>query len=220
MSSEKVARPKHRTGAAPGVDTGRVGTASMPEDRIRLALVHYPVKGKKGETIASAITNLDLHDIARLAKTYGVQRFYVVTPLKDQKVLAEKIMAHWQTGFGAGYNPDRREALDLVKVVADIDGAVADIESPGGKKAKMVATSAVIHERCIGFGEFREILAAPESEETVYLLVLGTAWGLADAFVERADYILAPVCGKSGYNHLSVRSAAAIMTDRILGSRD
>jgi len=33
-----------------------------------------------------------------------------------------------------------------------------------------------------------------------------------------SDYVLAPIEGK-GYNHLSVRSAVAIILDRLLGDR-
>ncbi len=187
---------------------------------LSIALVHYPVKGRKDETIASAITNLDLHDIARAAKTYGVERFYVVTPLEDQKALAEKIVSHWQNGAGAAYNPDRGQALDLVKVMSAMDQVAADIGRHYRTEVKIVATSAVQHLRSIGFPEFQTILAAPENENRVYLLALGTAWGLADEFMESADYILAPIAGKSGYNHLSVRSAAAIMLDRIRGDRE
>jgi hypothetical protein len=36
-----------------------------PTLRIDVALVHYPVVNRNGETIGSAVTNLDLHDIAR-----------------------------------------------------------------------------------------------------------------------------------------------------------
>ena len=53
-----------------------------------VALTHYPVVNKKGNVIASALTNLDLHDISRAAKTYGLKSFFVVTPLEDQKELA------------------------------------------------------------------------------------------------------------------------------------
>ena len=53
-----------------------------------LALTHYPVVNKRGEIIASALTNLDLHDIARVARTYGVKGYYVITPLEDQRELA------------------------------------------------------------------------------------------------------------------------------------
>ena len=219
MSREAINEPSPNVEAGNTVISGEVGRdlRSGPESMIRLALVHYPVKGRKGETIASAITNLDLHDIARAAKTYGIKRFYVVTPLKDQKSLAEKIMSHWQQGAGASYNPDRGKAFDLVRVVANIGEVVADIESQGKTKVKIVATSAVNSGRCTGFNEFKEILAAPENRRFVYLLVLGTAWGLADEVLDHAHYILSPICGGSAYNHLSVRSAAAIMMDRILG---
>jgi hypothetical protein len=53
-----------------------------------------------------------------------------------------------------------------------------------------------------------------------FLLVFGTAWGLTREFIEAADYVLAPIMGATGYNHLSVRSAAAIVLDRLLGQRD
>jgi hypothetical protein len=49
------------------------------------------------------------------------------------------------------------------------------------------------------------------------VLVFGTAWGLSEALMETADYILVPVSGPEDYNHLSVRSAAAIILDRLMG---
>ena len=52
---------------------------------------------------------------------------------------------------------------------------------------------------------------------TPVLLVFGTAWGLTDDFMDRADHILEPLGGPETYNHLSVRSAAAIIVDRLLG---
>jgi hypothetical protein len=50
-----------------------------------------------------------------------------------------------------------------------------------------------------------------------YVLTLGTAWGLAEEFISKADYVLDPIAGTADYNHLSVRSAAAIILDRLLG---
>jgi hypothetical protein len=35
--------------------------------------------------------------------------------------------------------------------------------------------------------------------------------------MEQADYILEPIYGPGEYNHLSVRSAVAIILDRLLG---
>jgi hypothetical protein len=54
-------------------------------------------------------------------------------------------------------------------------------------------------------------------EGTPFVLVFGTAWGLTEPFIAKADYILEPITGASEYNHLSVRSAAAIIFDRLLG---
>jgi hypothetical protein len=51
------------------------------------------------------------------------------------------------------------------------------------------------------------------------VLALGTAWGLAETFMETSDHVLEPVTGGTDYNHLPVRSAAAIILDRVLGSR-
>jgi hypothetical protein len=52
-----------------------------------------------------------------------------------------------------------------------------------------------------------------------YLLALGTAWGLSEDFIAEADHVLDPILGDTDYNHLSVRSAAAIMLDRLMGCR-
>ena len=49
------------------------------------------------------------------------------------------------------------------------------------------------------------------------LLLFGTAWGLHDELLETVDYVLAPIAGRNGYNHLSVRTAAAIIMDRLVG---
>jgi tRNA (guanine37-N1)-methyltransferase len=49
--------------------------------------------------------------------------------------------------------------------------------------------------------------------------VFGTGWGLAEEVFARSDAILAPIRGSAadGYNHLSVRSAVAIVLDRLFG---
>jgi hypothetical protein len=51
------------------------------------------------------------------------------------------------------------------------------------------------------------------------MLVFGTAWGLETGFMGKMDYILEPVEGKTEYNHLSVRTAAAVILDRVAGRR-
>ncbi len=178
-----------------------------------VALIHYPVVNKRDEIIASALTNLDLHDISRAAKTYGVKSFYVVTPLADQKILAKKIIAHWTGGAGAVYNPARRSALELIKVKDSITDVAQDIAGLEKSYPKTVATCARRYPDSIGYTEFRDIVKSG----TPHLLIFGTAWGLAESTISEADFVLEPITGTTGYNHLSVRSAAAIILDRLLG---
>jgi hypothetical protein len=177
------------------------------------ALIHYPVKDKHGNTIASAVTNLDLHDIARAAKTYGLACFYVVTPLTDQQELIRRLIAHWISGAGAAYNSTRGQALELIVVKSTLAEAVSDIAGKAGSAPKLVVTSARPSAGNLTCGELKARL----SEGGVYLLLFGTAWGLADECLKAADYRLDPLRGRTEYNHLSVRSAAAIIFDRLLG---
>jgi hypothetical protein len=183
--------------------------------RLYVALTHYPVVNKRGDTIASSVTNLDLHDISRAAKTFGAKSFYVVTPLVDQKILIEKIISHWTKGYGAAYNPARRRALDLIKIKDSIADAAEEIECLEKVYPKTVVTCARSYPSSIGFKEFREMLQLGQP----HLLVFGTAWGLAEPYISQADYILEPIAGQTDYNHLSVRSAAGIILDRLLGTR-
>ena len=95
----------------------------MTRPRLELALVHYPVLNRRGESIGSAITNLDLHDIARAARTFGVHRYWVITPFAEQQEMAREIIGHWRQGYGAQANPDRGEALSLVQVCGSLQEA-------------------------------------------------------------------------------------------------
>ncbi len=188
---------------------------SSSDSRIYVALVHYPVTDKNGDTIAAAVTNLDLHDIARACITYGVQGYYVVTPLKDQMTLVSRIVAHWTTGAGGVYNPKRREALERIRIKADFKSAVDEIEKKEACKPKTVVTSAREQSGSVPYLYLREMLKEPKP----FLLVFGTAWGLTDEFMTEADYRLAPLKGVGGYNHFSVRSAVSITLDRLVGER-
>ena len=123
-----------------------------------MALVHYPVVNKNGDIIASAVTNLDLHDIARAAKTYGIKSFFVVTPLVDQKALVEKIVSHWTEGLGARYNPKRRQALELIRVEETLEKVADDIRNRCGISPKTAVTSAKSGFKTINYGKFREML--------------------------------------------------------------
>jgi hypothetical protein len=185
--------------------------------KLSVALLHYPVKNKNGEIITSAVTNLDLHDIARTAKTYGIDSFFVVTPLDDQKALVEKIVSHWTEGWGGEYNPKRKTALHLIRITSTLDQAVAEIEAETDAPVRVVVTCAAQKPGALKFKELRDRLRDNETIGT-YLLAFGTAWGLTDEFLQGCDFILEPVQGAAEYNHLPVRAAAAIVLNRLLGN--
>lgn len=184
----------------------------MSRQPLAVALVHHPVLDRRRDRVTTAVTNLDLHDIARTARTYGVRRYYVITPVEEQQRLVARIIGHWREGFGAGYNPDRGEALSLVTTVADLDTALADWQSLAGQRALPVLTGASRPDG-MSFAACRSL-----AQERPLLLVFGTGWGLAPELFERNWPVLEPIRGTGNYNHLPVRSAAAIILDRLLGA--
>ncbi|AET70090.1 hypothetical protein Desor_4686 [Desulfosporosinus orientis DSM 765] len=181
---------------------------------IYLALVHSPVYNKNMETVATSITNLDLHDIARCCTTYGVKRYYVVHPAEAQRHLAKRIMGFWQEGYGAEYNPDRQEAFSRVTIANNLQAVYADIEGEHGAAPVKVATDARKYKNTVTYAQLREEI---DTSETPILLLFGTGWGLLKEDVEAMDRILEPIYGPTEYNHLSVRSAVSIILDRLRG---
>jgi hypothetical protein len=180
---------------------------------IDIALIHHPVLGRNKEIIGSAITNLDLHDIARTARTYGIGTYYIVTPYADQQKLVTEIIDHWQEGHGSTYNPARKEAFNLVKLAASVDEVMSDIGENQQGFPMVVTTSAVAQKKSISFSESRQRIESGEPT----LLLFGTAHGLAPELTDKADYTLPAIVGPTEYNHLSVRAAVAIICDRLLG---
>ncbi len=180
-----------------------------------IGLVHYPIYDKTGKVVATAVTNFDIHDIARCAKTFGLAGFFIITPLESQIRLTERIIRHWVEGTGALYNPTRKESLSLVRLSRSIDEAEREISDLWGKPARTVATGASGYPGSIGFEFFKKLL---EDFSTPFFMLFGTGWGLAREVKDGSDYVLEPISGR-GYNHLSVRSAVAIILDRLYGSR-
>ncbi|MDY6905178.1 MAG: RNA methyltransferase [Thermodesulfobacteriota bacterium] len=186
-------------------------SAAIPARRVYIALVHYPVLNRQGDTIASAVTNLDLHDIARAAKTYGVARFFVVTPLADQQQLARRIVEHWTTGRGPAFNEKRAQAFALIRLKDTLSDVMAHLSQENGRPPAVVLTSARHHDAAVTCDRLRTL-------ERDLLLVFGTGWGIAPELIQYADYMLTPIDGVTGYNHLSVRSAVSIILDRLIQS--
>lgn len=170
-----------------------------------LALLHHPVRNRHGDVIASQIDEFDVFDGCRLALAYGVRRFWLVNPLDSQRALAERLIRH-------GTDPGRAEAgravFDQLRHAANLDEVLAAT----APRPLVVATSAMPRSPAIGYAALAERLA----EGSPCLLLLGKAWGLAEPAFEAADVCLAPIVGATAYNHLSVRSAMAIILDRLL----
>ncbi len=181
-----------------------------------LGLVHHPVYDKRREIVATAVTNFDLHDIARCVMTYGVKGFYVITPLESQVQLVERLIHHWVEGGGAAYNPTRKEPLSLIRISRTIEEAAKEIEERWKRRVALVVTSASPHPKNIGFADFQRAL---EDLGRPFLMLFGTGWGITEDVKDDCDFLLEPIEGK-GYNHLSVRSAVAIILDRLFGNRN
>ena len=197
------------------MSAGEDRLAGQQSLRLDLALIHYPVCDRRREVIGSAVTNLDLHDLARAGKTYGVRNFFVVTPFAEQQRLVEELVAHWRLGHGARYNQDRGQALALITVCPALTDVFGHLAGQGEGRPLTVATSARPRERSLPYAALRRRLWDGEP----CLLLLGTGWGLAPEVLSQVDEILPPVGGGGDYNHLSVRSAGAIILDRLLGDR-
>jgi hypothetical protein len=183
--------------------------------RLAVALVHYPVLDGQGAVVTTAVTNLDVHDLARSARSYGCTDYFVVHPIAAQRELVTRIRDHWTEGSSGRRIPDRREALRLLRIVDSLDAA---IEVLGGRpRVEIWATAARELGPTLRFVDARARL---EGEGNAVLLVFGTGWGLAPVVVAAADALLEPIraVGEE-YNHLSVRGACAIGLDRLRGER-
>lgn len=195
-----------------------VEDAHRPELRapVYLALLHYPVYDKNGQVVTTAVTNMDIHDISRAGRTYGVRGFFVATPVKPLQKLALKIIEHWESGYGSQYNVTRKEALALARICDSLDDAIIAIEQEVGEKPILVATTARPGPDRASFTAVKDML---QRQTRPFLIVFGTGWGLTEAILSQADYTLESIEGSADFNHLSVRSAAAIVLDRLLGCR-
>ena len=196
---------------------GRAGIIPWLSGGAYVMEVHYPVLDKRGEKSSTAITGMDLHDIARACRTYGIKKYLLVTPIAQQREMAKRIAGHWTSGWGADYNPDRREAFSTLKIFASVLKEIAWAEEKEKKPVFKIATTAKRHAGAQHWLTLkREILRRDHSP----LIIFGTGWGLHDEVMETADAVMTPICGgKDGWNHLSVRSAVSITLDRFFGWR-
>lgn len=163
----------------------------------------------------TSVTSIDIHDIARSSKTYGVESLFIVTPLVDQKRIVQTLLDFWQTGVGIDYNRHRHQAINMVQIQENLDGVIAAIEAKEGIKPVLVATSACNYgpDKTISFYDQEKVWALGRP----VLFIFGTGQGLSEELMERCDFVLMPLQGFSNFNHLSVRSAVAIILNQWMG---
>lgn len=188
-------------------------TGNSPDFRVYIALVHYPAYNSRLEVVPTAFKSIDAHDISRDATTYGVKQFYLINPVEEQRRLAGRLVDHWICGEGRNFNETKSKAFGIISIMSTIEEAVEQIEEIEGERPKIVVTDARFSDDMTGYRALRERIF--ENTEP-FLILFGTGWGLTLETIKAADYVLKPISGYSEFNHLSVRSAAAIVLDRLL----
>ncbi len=182
---------------------------------VAMALVHHPVLRDGAGTVGStSVTPLNVHDLARAARTYGVAPFYVVTPLLSQQALIRRILGHYREGHGAAANPTRAAALADTVLCGSINEALDDLSRRTGARPLIAGTAAREQPRAVGYPELAARIAAGGRP---WLLLFGTGWGLAPEAAAMCDAFLGPLRGPGTFNHLSVRTAVAVILDRLFG---
>ena len=176
-----------------------------------VGLMHYPVYNKHKQIVTTSITNMDVHDISRVCCTYGIAKYILINPLQSQKQLYTKIINFWQNK-GKAYQPDRAEALNKITFAHSYEEACEYLKNQEKACPVVVTTSANRREKNIQYDYFH----TEHDDGSPVFVLFGTGYGLAEEIHQKADYALEPIESHSAYNHLSVRSAVAIVLDRLI----
>lgn len=190
--------------------------------RVALGLVHYPTYDRLKKVVATNITHFDVHDIARAARTFGVERYFLIHPMQEQLMFVERLADHWRTGYGSRYNPSRKEALEPVQASSSVEKAylawddfLAQQGSPdldeaklkglgligssqslrlqlGVKKSLLITTSARAVDGMPPVG-FKQLREAIFEEKVPCFLLFGTGYGMTRELVQSTDALLNPI---------------------------
>lgn len=183
-------------------------------NNIYVGLVHYPVYNKNESIVATSVTNFDIHDISRTCRTYDIKKYFIINNVDAQQELTNRIINYWTKGDGIDFNKNRKEAFENTDLEDTVQTTVETIKKIEGKEPKIITTSARIFLNTVSYSDLgKEII----EDESPYLILFGTGWGLTEEIMNMSYKILEPIRGKTKYNHLSVRSAVSIILDRLLG---
>lgn len=180
-------------------------------NNVFVGLVHYPVYNKNREKVCTSITNLDLHDISRTCKTYGVKKFFIINPQNSQKQIFLRLKKFWDSNIAKDYNISRFNAFNIIEFAESIEATENKIKNTFSQNPILITTSARSIKKSTKPVELKKIFR----QDIPKLILFGTAYGLTDEIIEKSKILLEKILGVSHYNHLSVRSAVAITLDRL-----
>ena len=183
--------------------------------RMAVGLLHYPILDSSKRIVSTNVTNFDVHDIARACRVYGVEKYYIIHPMRQQLMFVERILDHWRVGAGAKFNSKRKSALTMVRTAENLDQALKDW---GVADPMIVAT----HARSVPGAEFFTfpgLKAELHEKKRPCFLLFGTGFGITHEYMKNCTAVLEGIRGAppDDYRHLSVRSAASIILDRLMG---
>jgi hypothetical protein len=191
-----------------------------PVPRLAIGLLHYPILDREKKIVATNITNFDIHDIARAATVYGVERYYIIHPAQEQLMFVDRILDHWRVGVGSKFNPFRRTALKDVYTATSLEAAKSHWKEAMGKDCFTVATHArpVPGTTFYSCSDLKQEIRKPGAKPC--LLLFGTGFGMTEEYMQSCEGVLESIRGAppNDYRHLSVRSAVSIYLDRIMGA--
>lgn len=170
---------------------------------IAVALLHYPVLNRLGETSTTAITSIDLHDFARTCAFYDVAPVYFVHPAAGMHALIDDITDYYLKGAGGDKNPARKSMLKAIRCV----NSLQDILDQEGYQLWYTSASPS--------GDVDVDVSNLLEIEGKHLIVFGTGWGLDLKNMPKENGWLSPIEGVGKVRHLSVRGALAIYLDRL-----
>ena len=184
----------------------------MKNENVFIALLHYPAMDKEGKIIVTSFTTMDLHDIARPARAYEINRYYIVQPIDAQRLVIKRQINYWLSEEGKKANPTRHEVVRLVRLAYTLDEVIEDIERERGRRPVLVGTDARTYPNTVKYSELAKEI---EKRDRDWLILFGTGHGIPPDLMNTFDYILEPIYGAGDWNHLSVRNAVAIILDRL-----
>ncbi len=174
-------------------------TTLHPSRPIYVVLMHYPIVNRQGKLVTTSVTNMDIHDIARSARTFGASGYFLVTPIEDQHQLVGRILGHWRQDSSREWHPDRFEALSRVQMARDFEEVKSLVRAEcGGRDPVVAMPDARPLPNAVSYADFRRELEDPAQAGVPVCVVFGTGWGISETFFPEVHRILAPVYGPEG----------------------